>query len=112
MADNKKNKTQTGGLQEKKVKTAPTKEEVKTAEKEAKAKRKEKKAERKKNKVGFWRRVRDFFGELRKIRWATFGLTLKKTGVVIVVVIIFALVVFGIDQGLGALFHLLTKGLA
>jgi len=113
MAD-KKHKTQTGGLQEKKVKIPPTKEEIKIEQQEEKAKRKEKRKERKKEKGNFFRRfarrIKDVFGELRKVRWPTFGLTVKKTGIVLAVVLVFSLVVFGIDQGLAQLYKLLTKG--
>jgi len=107
MANNKKHKAQTGGLQEKKVKIAPTKEEIKQEQKAEKVKRKEKKKDR----VGIIKRLRDMFGELRKVRWPTFGETVKQTGVVLGVVLVFAIVVFGIDQGLAQLFKLLTKGL-
>jgi preprotein translocase SecE subunit len=108
---NKKFKAQTGGLQEKKVHVDPTPEELKAAHKEEKAKRKEKAKERRKDKVGMVQRMRDVGGELKKVRWPSFATTLKQTGVVLGVVLAFALVVFAIDQGLGQLFKLLTKGL-
>ena len=111
MANNKKNKTQTGGLQEKKIKIAPTKEEIKQEQKAEKEKRREKIKEKKKERVGIIKRLRDVFGELRKVRWPTFGEAAKQTGVVLGVVLVFSLVVFGIDQGLAQLFKLLTGGL-
>jgi len=112
MANNKqKFKTQTGGLQEKKVHVDPTPEELRASAKEEKAKRREKAKERKKDKPGMVQRMRDVGGELKKVRWPSFGHTLKQTGVVLGVVLCFALVVFAIDQGLGQLFKLLTKGL-
>lgn len=110
MSENKF-KYQTGGLQEKKVKVEPTKEEIKQDRKAEKEKRRAKALERKKDKIGFFQRIKDIFGELKKVRWPSFGHAVKQTGVVLGVVVIFAIVVFGIDQGLGQLFKLLTKGL-
>lgn len=112
MANNKKKQPETGGLQEKKVKVLPTKEEIKQEQKEEKQKRKEKAKERKKDKPSLWQRIREMFGELRKVNWPTAAETFKQTGVVLGIVLIFAVVVFGVDQGLLQLFKLLTKGLA
>ena len=106
-----KHKGQTGGLQEKQVKIPPTKEEIKEDVKQEKAKRKAKRKERKKDRVGFFGKIKEVFGELKKVRWPSFGQTAKGTGVVLAVVLIFSLVVFGIDQGLFALYRLLTRGL-
>lgn len=108
---NKKFKHETGGLQEKKVKVEPTREEIKQDRKAEKEKIKAKRREAKKNRIGFFQRIRDVFGELKKVNWPTWAHTLKQTGVVLGVVVAFALVVFGIDRGLGELFKLLTKGL-
>ena len=107
----KKHKNQTGGLQAKKIKVDPTKEEIKQEQKAEKAKRVEKAKAAKKERVGVVQRLRNVGGELRKVNWPTFGKTVKQTGVVLGVVLAFALVVFGIDQGLSQLFRLLTKGL-
>ena len=109
MANNKKYKTQTGGLQEKKVKVEPTKEEIKQEQKEEKAKRKEKRKERKKDKPSIVQRIRDMFAELKKVRWPTFSKTVAQTGVVLGVVLVFAVVLFGINYGLAELFNLLTR---
>jgi len=111
MADNKKFKTQTGGLQEKKVKVEPTKQEIKQEIKEEKAKRKEKRKELRKDKPKFSQRVRDLFAELKRVKWPTFPHALKQTGVVLGMVLIFSVVLFGINYGLAELFKLLTKGL-
>ena len=107
MADSKKHKHQTGGLQEKKIKVEPTKEEIKEQQQEIKEKRKEKKRDKKKDRVGLIRRMRDSGAELRKVRWPTFGHAAKQTGVVLTVVLIFGVVVFAFDQGLTALMKLL-----
>ena len=111
MSNKKDKRPETGGLQEKKVKVAPTAEEIKQERKEAKEKRAKKVKERKKDRVGFIGKIKEVFGELKKVNWPTMNRTIKQTGVVLGVVVIFALVVFAIDSGLGQLFKLLTKGL-
>ena len=113
---NKKFKHETGGLQEKKVKVEPTKEEIKVLQKEEKAKRREKVKEKREKRPNFFVRMyrgfRGMLGELKKVNWPTLSQTMKKTGVVLAVVLIFGLVVFGLDQGIGALYNLLTRGFA
>jgi preprotein translocase subunit SecE len=106
----KDKRPQTGGLQEKKVKLPPTKEEVKQEQKEEKAKRASKRKERRKDKPSIWQRIKDVFAELKKVRWPSAKETLKHTGIVLAVVAIFSLVVFGIDFGLLELLKLLTRG--
>ena len=102
-----KKRPETGGLQAKKIKVEPTKEEIKAEQ----AKRKERVKKEKKERKSFIRALRETGSELKKVRWPTLGHTFKQTGVVLGVVVIFSLVVFGIDQGLFALYKLLTKGL-
>ena len=114
MSNNKnkqKHKTQTGGLQEKKIKVEPTKEEIKQEIKEDKIKRKEKRKERKKDKVKFTQKIRDLFAELKRVKWPTLPHALKQTGVVLGMVLVFSVILFGINYGLAELFNLLTKGL-
>ena len=48
--------------------------------------------------------------ELKKVRWPTLPMAIKKTGVVLGVVICFGIVVFLLDLGLGALYRILTSG--
>ena len=48
--------------------------------------------------------------ELKKVRWPTLNNAIKKTGVVLSVVICFGIVVFLLDLGLGALYRILTSG--
>ena len=45
--------------------------------------------------------------ELKKVTWPSFGTVVKQTGVVLVVVLIFLVVVTGIDSGLNALMGLI-----
>lgn len=55
------------------------------------------------------RKAKETISELKKVTWPTFGEVCKRTGVVLVVVLIFAVVIFGMDYGLGALVNLLKK---
>ena len=61
---------------------------------------------KKPSKVG--KKVKETVSELKKVNWPTFGQVCKKTGVVLAVVLIFAVVLFGIDRLLSWLFGLLT----
>lgn len=45
--------------------------------------------------------------ELKKVTWPKFGTVVKQTGVVLVVVLIFLIVVTGFDSGLNALVQLI-----
>lgn len=58
------------------------------------------------------RKAKETISEIKKVTWPSFGEVCKRTGVVLVVVIIFAVVVFGIDTGLGALTKLLRAAIA
>ncbi|MCL2851360.1 MAG: preprotein translocase subunit SecE [Firmicutes bacterium] len=118
---NNKKKQQTGGLQEAKLSV-----EEKQAVKTEKLKQKEK-AEKKGRPIWIvrvfialfvrfprWvaRLTRETFGELKKVRWPTLAKTIAQTGVVLGVVIIFSLIIFAMDRGLGELYGLLIGGAA
>jgi len=66
--------------------------------------KKEKKT--KENKLG--KKTRELSSELKKVTWPTFKDVVKKTGVVLAVVAVFAVVIFGIDMLLGFLRNLLA----
>lgn len=68
-----------------------------------------KKNVKKKEKGKLKRKAKESISELKKVVWPTFGEVCKKTGVVLVVVLVFAVVIFGIDYGLGSLIGLLKK---
>ena len=72
-------------------------------EKNTKAKKDKKPKEKK-----FGKKTREMTSELKKVTWPTFSDVVKKTGVVLAVVLIFAVVIFGIDTLLGLLFDLLA----
>jgi len=84
--------------------------EAKKAEKEALKKKQAKKANKEK-KGGAGRRLKETVSELKKVSWPSFGTVVKKTGVVLTVVVIFTIVLFGFDFVLGLLYDLFTKQL-
>ena len=53
-------------------------------------------------------KIKDVFSELKKVNWPTFSKVLKKTGVVVLVVAIFLVVLTAIDFGLVKLLGLIT----
>ncbi|MBR5899889.1 MAG: preprotein translocase subunit SecE [Clostridia bacterium] len=78
----------------------------------AKAVKEEKKVAKKKDKKpGFFKKigakVKDIFSELKKVSWPSFGKIVKETGVVLIVVIAFLLVITGFDYLLERLLQLL-----
>lgn len=78
------------------------------------AKQKEvKKAKKKDKKPGFFKRlggkIKDVFSELKKVSWPSFGKVVKQTGIVLVVVLIFLVVITAFDNGLLALVGLISK---
>ena len=83
----------------------PKNSKDKTSKENVKAKKKPAK-ERK-----FGRRTKETFSELKKVSWPTFKEVVKKTGVVIAVVLFFTLVLFGVDRLLSLLYGLFTAGL-
>ena len=71
-------------------------------------------ASKTKNKKPSWfRRVgakfKETFSELKRVTWPKFPTVLKTTGVVLVVVFVFLLIVTGVDSLLGWLLELLTN---
>lgn len=65
------------------------------------------KKEKRPSKVG--KKVKESFSELKKVTWPTFPKVVKQTGVVLGVVVFFALVLFGFDYILKFLFKLINK---
>ena len=56
-------------------------------------------------KIGRW--FKETFAELKKVSWPTFGKVVKNTGIVMVVVLIFLVVITAFDVGLYSLLGLL-----
>ena len=66
-----------------------------------------------KNKKPNWCRrvgakIKEVFSELKRVTWPTFPTVLKTTGVVLVIVFVFLVVVTGVDFGLAALLELIS----
>lgn len=59
--------------------------------------------------VRMGRKIKEVFSELKKVTWPSFGKVVKATGVVLVVVLIFTVIVTGINFGLQKLLELLTN---
>ncbi len=71
----------------------------------------EKRAKKANKKPGFFKRlgakIKDIFSELKKVSWPSFAKVVKKTGVVLVVVLLFLVVITAFDAGLAALLKLI-----
>ena len=48
-------------------------------------------------------KIKETFSELKRVTWPKFGTAIKTTGVVLVIVAAFLLVITGVDSGLNAL---------
>ena len=83
-----------------------------TAEKPDKTEKQVKKVKKKSGKPGFFKRlglkIKDVFSELKKVSWPSFSKVVKKTGVVIVVVLAFLVVITAFDSGLMELLKLIA----
>lgn len=53
-------------------------------------------------------KIKEVFSELKRVTWPSFPTALKTTGVVLVIVFIFLVVVTGVDFGLAALLELIS----
>lgn len=82
-----------------------TKEELKEQKKQEKLKAKKAK-EKKEKKGGLFKKLKEAWSELKKVTWPGFSTVVKRTGVVILVALIFTVVLFGIDYLLGLLHNL------
>ena len=70
-------------------------------------------AKNKNQKPNWFRRVgaklKETFSEIKRVTWPKFPTVVKTTGVVLVVVFVFLLIVTGVDALLGWLLELLTN---
>ena len=53
--------------------------------------------------------IKEIISELKKVTWPTFGKVMAETGIVLVVVLFFLLIILGFDSLLSWLFTLLVK---
>ena len=89
-----------------------TTEEIKTeAVVDSSAKKTDKKQKVKKAKVTTTAKKGklETMGELKKVTWPTFGKTMKQTGMVLSVILLFGVVVLGIDVFVSWIIKLLTS---
>ena len=70
-----------------------TKQELKEQQKQEKLKNKKQKKDKKEKKGGLFRKLKEAWSELKKVTWPGFSSVVKKTGVVILVVLIFTVVI-------------------
>lgn len=54
-------------------------------------------------------RIKETFSELKKVSWPSFVKTMKHTGMVLSVVLIFGLLVFGLDSLVSFIIKLITS---
>lgn len=54
-------------------------------------------------------KIKEVFSELKRVTWPSFGTVVKTTGVVLVIVAAFLVVVIGVDSLLGLLLKLISK---
>ncbi len=92
--------------QEAKEKEVSEKDKQKEKDKKDKQKKKEKEGKRK-----FGSRTKETIAELKRVTWPTFKETMKKTGLVIAVVLFFGVALFAIERLLSWLYTLLTSGI-
>lgn len=79
-----------------------------TSNTKEKAKAKEKAPKKPSKFVG---KIKETFGELKKVSWPTFAQVMKQTGIVLAVTAVFLVVLMGFDAVLGQLYKLLVDGL-
>ena len=89
--------------------TAVEVEKQKAQQKETKAQPKNKKAKKEKKQSKLGRKAKETVFELKKVSWPSFKEVVKKTGVVLAVVLFFGLVLFGFDYVLKFMFKLITS---
>ena len=56
-------------------------------------------------------KIKDVFSELKRVNWPSFGKVVKQTGIVIVVVVIFLVVITAFDYGLLNLLKLISPNI-
>ncbi len=71
------------------------------------------KVEKGKKKPGFfancWKRLKETFSELKRVTWPTFGTAVKSTGIVLVIVLIFLVIMTAVNIGFTYLLEFLTS---
>ena len=87
----------------------PATKEEKPVAQDKRAKKKQDKNKKPNIFVRMGRRLKETFGELKRVTWPSFGKAVKATGVVLVIVLIFTVIVTGVNYGLNEILVLMTK---
>jgi preprotein translocase subunit SecE len=85
------------------------KEQIKAAKLKEKEKNKKKDKKDGEEKRGTFAWVGEIGSELKKVHWPTFQQTMKATGVVLGIVVVFSLIILGMDRLLGWLYNILIS---
>lgn len=93
---------------------ADTKKQEKELEKNAQPNKSDKNKKQDKNKkpnvfVRMGRKLKETFGELKRVTWPSFGKAMKATGIVLAIVLAFMVVVTGVNYGFSELLKFLTS---
>ena len=93
---------------------ADSKKAEKELQKNSQSNKPEKSKKQDKNKkpnvfVRMGRKLKETFSELKRVSWPTFGKALKATGVVLGIVLVFIVVVTGVNYGFSELLKFLTS---
>ena len=93
---------------------ADSQKEEKGLEKDSQSKKPEKSKKQDKNKkpnvfVRMGRKLKETFSELKRVTWPGFGKALKATGIVVGIVVVFMVVVTGVNYGFSELLKFLTS---
>ena len=89
---------------------ADSKKQDKELEKNSKSNKPNKSKKQDKNKKpGVFKKLKETFGELKRVTWPTFGKALKATGLVLGIVLAFIVVVTGVNYGFSELLKFLTS---
>ncbi len=92
---------------------ADSKKQEKELEKNSQPNKPDKSKKQDKNKkpnifVRMGRKLKETFGELKRVTWPSFGKALKATGIVLAIVLTFMIIVTGVNFGFSELLKFLT----
>lgn len=95
-------------------KKADSKNEAKELEKDSRSTKPEKSKKQDKNKKPNWfvrqgKKLKETFSELKRVTWPSFGKAMKATGIVLAIVLVFTVVVTGVNYGFSELLKFLTN---
>ena len=101
------NKVEAVETVDKKAVQAENKKDKKVVDNKNKKNNNKKKDKKEKGKLK--RKAKETISELKKVTWPSFGKTMKQTGMVLSVVLVFGLLVLGIDSLISLILKLINK---